>query len=60
MAPHSTDGGHVAGVEAGEEDGTPLVTLRPNAGSAMIIHYGADATRCGSLKWTIRVDGELC
>jgi hypothetical protein len=46
----------------GEEDGTPLVTLRPNAViREMIIHYPEQTLPdVVPYPWTIRVDGELC
>jgi hypothetical protein len=46
----------------GEEDGTPLVTLRPNAViREMIIHYPEQSLPdVAPYPWSIRVDGELC
>lgn len=46
----------------GEEDGTPLITLRPNAViREMIIHYPEQSLPdVAPYPWTIRVDGELC
>lgn len=46
----------------GQEDGPPLVTLRPNAViREMIIHYPEQTLPdVIPYPWTIRVDGELC
>lgn len=46
----------------GEADGTPLVTLRPNAViRELVIHYPEQTVpEVAAYPWSIRIDGELC